>query len=481
MEWKESPCKVETSNGIRRLLDDLIRDVALSNVSALSKSTDEDDKVQNSQDKRFQCEECEYATVRRNALLGHTRTVHVRKKVLVDENSDYMIRKKTAITIVKNQEGGYDCGLCGNNFAKKARVRRHFANIHDENRMQYACEICGHTFNQKSNKIQHVRVVHEHKYDFECQACGKQFSTNYLMHAHAEGCDGKRKDKELQNITDPMIQEKTDFSPQLNPKKNIAPKKYHKRDLDCGACGKSFTKMVFMKRHNEEMHGGRYACEECGKSFASLTSKNRHVKIVHEHNKDFECDKCGKKFGYKQKMLLHAEVCQELRSTELQKFFQAVANILKVNGNVDIIPESQKVLKLEDVGDKVEIKKYVTLPSKKVFECGVCGKRFTQKADMAAHTATVHEERKDFQCKICGEKFGKVSTLQRHVCRVAQNVDYKCEICSKTLFSNQKLKLHVRICHGVKIATPENKLKKKRFEVVNLISPGRPAGITMRN
>ena len=107
MEWKEISCQAETSNGIRRLLDDLIRDVARSNVSGKTATgiPYEDEKVQISPEKRFQCEECEYATVRRNALLGHTRAVHVRKKVLSNmENTRVMIRKETIKeTIVKNQ------------------------------------------------------------------------------------------------------------------------------------------------------------------------------------------------------------------------------------------------------------------------------------------------------------------------------------------------------------------------------------------
>ena len=81
--------------GILRLLDDLIRDAALSSASI----SNEDRKPE----KRFQCEECEYSTVRRNALLGHMRAVHARKKVLSNmENTRVMMRKETIKrTIVK--------------------------------------------------------------------------------------------------------------------------------------------------------------------------------------------------------------------------------------------------------------------------------------------------------------------------------------------------------------------------------------------
>ena len=58
------------------------------------------------------------------------RAVHVRRKVLKSMESNRVMVRKEAIkrTVIKNFErGGYDCGICGNNFAKKARVRRHFA------------------------------------------------------------------------------------------------------------------------------------------------------------------------------------------------------------------------------------------------------------------------------------------------------------------------------------------------------------------
>ena len=126
----EKSCRAQASIGIRRLLDDLILDAAQSALSTSIPDEQEDVKVKKSPEKIFQCEECEYSTLRRNAFYGHTRAVHVRRKVLksMESNRD-MVRKETIKrTIIKNSEqGGYDCGICGNNFAKKARVRRHFA------------------------------------------------------------------------------------------------------------------------------------------------------------------------------------------------------------------------------------------------------------------------------------------------------------------------------------------------------------------
>ena len=64
----------ETSIGIRRLLDDLILDAAQSALYTSTPDEQEDVKVvKKSPEKIFQCEECEYSTLRRNAFYGHTR------------------------------------------------------------------------------------------------------------------------------------------------------------------------------------------------------------------------------------------------------------------------------------------------------------------------------------------------------------------------------------------------------------------------
>ena len=347
---------------------------------------------------------------------------------------------------------------------------------------QYVCEICGHAFNQEANKIRHVRVVHEHIYDFECKACGKKFSTNYLMQVHAAVCNSRRqgRDRELQNIItkDPLLEDKT----VLIQEDKIAQVKNQMEGFDCGTCGESFTKKVDLKRHVEASHDGKYECEICGNNYASLVIKIRHVRVTHELRKDFECLKCGKKFGWHWSLQHHGRSCQGTREApgpELQKFLQAVANILKVKGQA--MQEHREVLNPGNVAEKAEVEKNLTLleKSEKITEAEECGKRSLQSADKISNKTTDFEKRKDFQCKVCGDKFVKEFTLQRHVGAVhEQNADCKCEICGKTLFSNQKLKLHVRICH-----TPKNKSKKQRVEVVNLISPGRPGswptGITI--
>ena len=71
---EESCGAEETSIGIRRLLDDLILDAAQSALSTSIPDEQEDVKVvKKSPEKIFQCEECEYSTLRRNAFYGHTR------------------------------------------------------------------------------------------------------------------------------------------------------------------------------------------------------------------------------------------------------------------------------------------------------------------------------------------------------------------------------------------------------------------------
>ena len=228
-------------------------------------------------------------------------------------------------------------------------------------------------------------------------------------------------------------------------------------------------------------------CEVCGHTFTTLGNKERHIKVVHDLQKDYGCEGCGKKFGYNAQLQTHARVCKgeskgpesegkgvpELdkifqKGPELDKFFQAVANILRAKGQAEGTPEPRKTVPVVDLegGQKTTVKKNVTPLTKRrnAFQCGAqgCGKRFPNRDTLKAHITTDHEKK----CFTCGVKFGTILRLTQHVrqsghdqprlatnrTNVAQSMreqgkDYKCGACGMTLFSSQKLKMHVMIMH----------------------------------
>ncbi|CAL4164921.1 unnamed protein product, partial [Meganyctiphanes norvegica] len=109
----------------------------------------------------------------------------------------------------------------------------------------------------------------------------------------------------------------------------------------------------------------------------------------------------------------------------------------------------------------------------KLFECGECGKLFSQKISLQYHNIYVHGgERKavcphcdykapdkaklsihmrshsqirPFVCNICGATFKFRATLKTHVARHTNAGDYVCSICKKAFRTDSMLREHSRI------------------------------------
>ena len=265
--------------------------------------------------KDFKCDECGKLFSRIQHLNKHTDTVHEEK--IHGEN---LIR--------------YPCEACGKEFKRKYTLAEHVKSVHDDIR-DWKCEICGKGFHKKVILQKHVKHVHEgQKYDqYTCETCGKvlssvqSFSTHKKIHlgikdykCDREKCDFAARTSKLLKLHIKTVHDKIKdyncdlcgklFSTRSSLKNHIRIVHEGCKDYKCERCEKAFGTIQELKFHVKVIHEGfkgDHKCSLCEKTFLSALRLTKHVKITHEGLRPFGCDLCGKRFTKKDSVSIHID------------------------------------------------------------------------------------------------------------------------------------------------------------------------------
>ena len=136
----------------------------------------------------------------------------------------------------------------------------------------FKCPICDLGFTQKCILQNHIKHVHEKKFDYVCHLCAKPCAA------------------------------KTDFKKHLAYQHGIGDKKHH-----CTHCTQKYVTANDLKRHIKEAHTKDtiYSCEQCPKTFWAKSYLYSHVRIVHKKVRPNKCDLCSEAYLYKRDLIKH--------------------------------------------------------------------------------------------------------------------------------------------------------------------------------
>ncbi len=91
------------------------------------------------------------------------------------------------------------------------------------------------------------------------------------------------------------------------------------------------------------------------------------------------------------------------------------------------------------------------------FQCNLCNKSFFRRNQLRLHLKCHNEGPRLHACLICEKRFLRRDTLQNHLKLHTSNDKFRCTQCQKTYPTKAKLKLHI-LSHTQKFSCPSCKM-----------------------
>uniref|UniRef100_A0A182RBR3 C2H2-type domain-containing protein n=1 Tax=Anopheles funestus TaxID=62324 RepID=A0A182RBR3_ANOFN len=250
------------------------------------------------------------------------------------------------------------CGVCGNVYASLATLYVHSVKHHRSARFQ--CDQCCRSFGFRCFLENHIRTEHEHQ-RMPCKLCDKTFKYAQDLKVH------------MQHHDDP-------------------------RPFKCDQCASVFRFPGALRSH-KFLHQIKlpFMCDTCGKQFRFANSLRVH-KRLHTGVKQFKCDICKREFSTKAPLLRHKKIHDSGRE------MACVVCGMVYYKKVDL-----EIHQSKEHPDHASVGKV-----KPIYSCERCGKEFTKKSNLKAHSYT-HEEVYRFSCKLCNQSFKQHAGLRNHI------------------------------------------------------------------
>ena len=197
------------------------------------------------EEKKYQCNQCEFNSKKNDNLQIHIQSVHEGIKYPCSQCGYKATRTSYLKIHVQSVHEGikYPCNQCEYQAGRRKYLQLHIQKRHEG--VRYPCNHCEHKAMDKGQLKKHIQYKHE-GIRYQCPQCDYQATTQGHLRSHVRS-----------------IHEEVKHS--------------------CNICGKKFSQKIHMKTHIRSVHDKiKFSCNHCDKKYTQQNHLRTHVKFVHK-------------------------------------------------------------------------------------------------------------------------------------------------------------------------------------------------------
>lgn len=344
----------------------------------------------------------------------------------------------------------YVCESCDKQFSSVDDLQKHLLDMHTF--VLYHCTLCQEVFDSKVSIQVHLAVKHSNeKKMYRCTACAWDFRKESDLQLHV-------KHSHLGHSTGPAATGKA---------------------RKCIFCGESFGTEVELQCHITT-HSKKYNCRLCGKAFQAIVLLERHLREKHcifdgGNGNGNGGSQNGTPNGVTQSSKRSAAGSTaaaeqaDLQNMLLKGGGQETANSHEASGGEEELDASEPMYACDICGaaytmesllqnhrlrdhnirpgeDDAGSRKKKADFIKGNHKCNVCSRTFFSENGLREHAQTHRGPAKHYMCPICGERFPSLLTLTEHKVTHSKSLDTgTCRICKMPLQSEEEFIEHCQM------------------------------------
>ncbi|CAL4065705.1 unnamed protein product [Meganyctiphanes norvegica] len=242
----------------------------------------------------------------------------------------------------------------------------------------------------------------------------------------------------------------------------------------CKICNKILSSEINLKRHMLIHTGKPFICEVCGRGFTGHYMLRDH--LLNQHNQPtkkeelqtyFQCSACKSFLASSGALAYHQareHTCDHCKEkwpcrASLRNHVMADHDNIQKNYNGQIVCRfcDETFLYRHSY-----INHMVKHNDEKLYECGICDKKISNKTSLQFHIKQVHEKHNyRYSCSHCKKKFICNAKLVEHERIHTGEKPFSCSLCNMSFAAKATYNNHVKLVHRVtpKLKPPE-KVKK---------------------